>query len=326
MNIYNEIKNLNDEELKEYVDKLVEELVEENGDIGDYNFIGADISYNPKESYLDDLDFVCESEYRFINGWSGLIPKGIKVNYGVALDLFSMTFINNGLYYYYDDDSYIYEFFKYIRACDVDDEFDIIENIFRFIRANYFATLKLNDREKIHSMISKNERKYFDRIKEHSITDFYKDKCFMCSEVSLFVQNLLSTFDIESYYVMDKTHCYNICAIENKDGDKDYYVLDCSMFVDVYDIDNNKVSELPYMELIENANEDMLEQIFDGEKELELDNYYILCLNGRFFRCCYTDEKRKYATAGKIIKDNDTKGIINSEKDEKKLEKKLILK
>ena len=195
MNIYEMIlKCKNDEELKELCKKCIEKankITKDNYNNADFDAIGSVIGYNPSFSFNDDIPF---DSYRFLNCYIGFIPKDVKIVYGTAYHPDYKFFSNEGCYYYPDDDSYIYDFFKYIKKYQISEDYDILLATFEFIHKKFVCELNRMEREDMHKMILKPSGLYYDAIKEHSIADFYGEGCSLCTEIALYTQNLLSVF------------------------------------------------------------------------------------------------------------------------------------
>ena len=298
MNIYEMIlKCKSDEELRELCNKCIKKADKITKD--EYNnapskVIGSLIDYNPSFSLYEETPL---NSYPYLNCYNGFIPKDVKIVYGTSYHFDYNFFSNEGCYYYSDDYSYIYNFFKYIKNYKIREDYDIVLATFEFIHKNFVYELNKMEREDIHKLIYKESGLYYDVIKEHSITDFYNERCFRCTEISLYTQNLLSVFGIESLYIMDKDHAYNICKIndlENKDL-KSYYVIEYSYFVCVYDYNHDLIGKMPYIEKIDNCDDNLLQDFVDGKINFDNHDYYLYEINGVVYKF-YTDEIRKYGS------------------------------
>lgn len=311
MDIYNEImKCKSDDELRAFADFLCDRLTMEKEDCK-CNTIGSVIGYNPL-----DVDLKCDNSfgnefYRFLNCWVGYIPVGTKIVYGSCFHDNYKYFSNEGCYYFIDDNSFVYEFFKYIKKYSIMEEYDIVLAIFHFIENNYISYLDHLQREDVHKMILRPDGFYYDRIKEHSINDFNKEKCSQCTEVSFYTQNLLSIFGIESLYIMDTDHAYNICQLSDFEDSnkKSYYVLDCSDWVFCYDYKHNLIDKMPFIKKIDGCDDEFLQNFIDGKFALNYNDYYLYEIDGVGYKFD-TRKRRKYAAGIDIQKKQNQKKLI----------------
>ncbi len=137
---------------------------------------------------------------------------------------------------------YFYEFARYLRNSKIKNTGSLVMNIETFInnyfginessndyRDNYFDSLAFNTTE--------TDDEYFAKLDNLEIGDLKGKKLAMCTERAALAQNLLSFFDIESYYCMgcvnndgrEEPHCFNIAK-----GKKDYRLLDYSIPTPIY--------------------------------------------------------------------------------------------
>lgn len=291
------IKNCeNDEQLRELAKNAIEVYSKQAKRENAKNYIGVNLDINPINYHLDDPNFKVERYYEGVNFWAGYIPLGTKVVYGRFYNNEFKTSTHKGFYYYVDDDSYIYEFFKFIKEKDVDDEMDIIWLVHSFIKKFLSKNINPTSRYDINKLIYKNEDLFFRPVKEHSIKDFYHNGSAMCSEIALIAENLLSVLGLEVLYLEDKEHAYNIYAYHNKAEKKtDIYLLDYSKWVECYDFNHKFIGTAPYIGEIEGATPKLVDEMINEGKRITLPEYYLLSINGFLYEV-KNGEKREYGT------------------------------
>jgi hypothetical protein len=282
-----------DEELKQLaksaIDTFTKQAYRENKD---RKYIGTELDINPINYHLDDPNFVVERYYDAVPIWNGYIPLGTKIVYGRNyIDRFK-TSSHGGCYYYVDDDSYVYEFFKYIKETDILDEYDIVIEAFNFINDKLIKMFEPKSRDDINRLILKSEDLYFRPVKEHSIKNFYENGSALCSEISLLAENLISALGLEIMYFMDKEHVYNIFVFHNDDK-TEINVLDFSNWVECYDINYNFVGKAPYIMEIKGADKNTIDAIVNEGKRIELPDYYLLLINDDTYEII-RNSKRNY--------------------------------
>ena len=107
-----------DEEIKEIVDFFISEYVEESKELNNGNHsIGRELELNPVKKF-NHLEFEIPN---VVNRWEGYIPLGTKIIYGTRVNPDGPTVCNGGSYYYMDDESYLYEFAKFIKDKPIND-------------------------------------------------------------------------------------------------------------------------------------------------------------------------------------------------------------
>ncbi len=256
-----------DEELEELAKVHIEFCTEE---AGKYNIecdtIGTDVGINPR-NYSDD-------EYDYgLNIWNGYIPKNTRIVYGVY-GYSDYRSANQGCYYYLDDESYIYDFIKYIKDKNIEDTYDFILNVNKFLKQYLDKIINAKDREEIHKLLYKNELDFYEPVNEHSIKDFKNTGAGKCTEYTAIAENIFSLFDFDIYYMMDVEHAYNLL----RDNDKTY-ILDFANWVPCYDINYKYIGRLPYFVEIPDFSDEYFEEVKYGNERIELPDYYFLAMN-----------------------------------------------
>ena len=118
MDIVEQIKACkNDEELRELAKSAIEVFSKEaEKNNGEAEYVGTKLDINPLNYHIDDRDFEIEADYEARPFWVGYVPLGTKIVYGRLYNEKYRTSVHGGWYYYVDDDSYVYDFFKYIKV------------------------------------------------------------------------------------------------------------------------------------------------------------------------------------------------------------------
>ena len=212
----------------------------------------------------------------------------MKITYGIAYDERGLI-SNDGKYYYVDDDSYIYDFCRYIKSKDVIDEYHLFDYILKFIRNYYGIIRNTNVREDMHQMICKEDRVYLDPVNMHRLSDFYKKGNAVCTEIALMAENILSIFGFNTYYVVgnikigdekDEFHAYNLIKYIEKDSKEERNgIIDFASYTDVYDINYNKVGEKPYIVFFDEINKEFLNNLISEKESITYEDYDFLALD-----------------------------------------------
>ncbi len=267
MDFLEEIRHLSDEELKKKVyDKIAELEEQSNEDNNNSKEIGYLIDNNPHCYDLINTDKEIHSVgIRCI--YNGYIPKGMKINYGIKYNLTSGLVSNNGRYYIVDDDSYLYDFCKYIKDKDIVNEYEFFEYALSFIK-DYFGNIKIYNREDMLKKIYKNKDTTvgYNPTQDRRLSWFKGRGNAMCTEYSILAQNILSLFGMKTYYVLgiehtdgEKTtdHAFHFVSYaDNETNEKVNALIDFTKHVKIYDMNFKEVGASPFMSYIEELNED----------------------------------------------------------------------
>lgn len=305
MEILEKLKKLDDKELNDFIEEriafLEEESIKYNPSV---DTIGFKLDYNPTNYHLLDNEDVKSFEITVRCFYSGYIPKGIKMVYGMEYHNGRIA-SNNGNYYYVDDDQYIYDFCKLIKDKEVVDQFELFEYIFEFCR-HYFGSIKRTlERDEMHKLILEKENYYFKPKEEHVFSSFKEKGNAMCTEYSLMAQNIMSFLGIESYFVIGKeediingveNHAFNFVHFE-KDGDN-YYLIDYSSPVKIYNEKFEEIDKSPFMGKLEELNQEFVNDLLTNDTHLLFKSYAycifgdtLLKLEGSILRQYYVDSK-----------------------------------
>ena len=295
MNILDQIYECKDDkELKELANEAIEAYTnkakEENNEL---DYLGEDLSYNPTIKSMD-IDHSHAN-----NLWIGYIPKGMKLVYGRFREDSNKPFTNRGKYYYIDDDSYIYEFFKYIKEeqPEIEDEFDMMVYVSEFLEEMFSKNINPMEREQINKMIYKDNFLFHDRVREHSIKDLYGNGSALCTEYALVGQNILSVLGFDMVYAMDLNHAYNIYipnpSIEEDQMEDVAYIVDFSNWIPCLDYNFELKTTSPFFGKIDCKKED-LEAFFKGKIKLKFKDYFLYSINGNIIEMEYNNKERMY--------------------------------
>lgn len=297
----------NDEELKELANEAIDVYTKQAKKENSENYIGTNLDINPLNYHLNEPNFEFEDLYEGVSFWNGYIPLGTKMVYGRFYDEKYKTSSHKGCYYYLDDDDYIFEFFKYIKDLEIEDDYDIVIAVHSFIEKKFAKYFEPKERGEIHKLIYRSDGLFLRPIKEHSIKDFYYNGSAMCSEIAAVAENLLSSLGLEVMYFSDKEHAFNLYVSHDKD-DPYMYILDFSNWVECYDVNYKLIGKTPFFGKIVDGNQELVDKMVNEGKRIELDDYYLYRINGRLFEI-KNGRKRNYGTDFALQEEN--KLILN---------------
>lgn len=278
MDFYNIIKNLDDEQIKELISFKVAELTYKSK-VFPNRFIGIDCDINPKR------DFYGEVESKSQSVWQGFIPKDVKIIYSFVPNEEGYT-VNNGCYYYIDDDTYIYEFAKYIKDKEVKSEIDFLTHVYNFIE-NYFYGLTIHDytREQMHHPLLRADGKYLESSSGHRFLDFKDANNAMCSEYSAMAQNILSVFGYTMIYFCGavKTsvgtggHVFNFGLV-----DSNPCIIDFTIPVKAYSLNNRRFYYSPFLGPVKDYNSETFKNHFFNQIPYDFNDYNYVETSNQF--------------------------------------------
>ncbi len=324
--VLNKIKSIDDDnKLKEYIRKRIYRVTNKTRNSNlDVDTIGSIVGVNSYEVGINNAN-----DNITLDAWLEFIPKGQRIVYGTWTDDICRVY-NRGCYYYLDDFTYIYDFVKYIKNKEINSIGNLIEYIHIFLYEYFGKEIDSVNRDRLYQLILENDKSYFKPVKEHSIKDFYHNGAARCTEYSAVAQNIMAFMNIDTLYLMDTDHAYNIIHFGEK-----YYILDYSLPVSVFSINLEFIKSLPFFVEIDDCDEEMLQLIVDRKNALIFDDFNYIDINGRLVEYYY-NKTRRYACGGEVVKDNnkiymlgeeeidDDRRIILSDDEEK--EKGIVLK
>lgn len=317
MNVIRKIKYYckTDEDLKRFAESRIRKLTRLSRQDNKGKLVGADLDINPQGIIYKNKDEQATYFERPI--WFGLIPKGTKIVYGRLRDPNSGIPSNAGYFYYNDDLTYIYDFYKYIRDLEFDECNDVITIVNDFIRIKLDKELNRKNRVIMHMLLRDKNNRFIEPIKEHLYSDFYYNGSARCSEIALMAQNLFSSLDMDVVYLIDKEHAYNV-FLDYIDPDKkdiaDFYILDYSNCVSIFDHKVEFVEYFPFVAKLEGGEQQFINIVKKGER-VDFNNYILYLINGNYYRK-YVKEKRNYGIDA-VISDFDRVDKKYAEEEEK---------
>ena len=305
MDIYLQIKDLEDEELKDFVEERIKKLEDKSLEDNNYSdTIGYKIDYNLTTKILTDIND--KSDMDIIIRWLhyGYIKKNTRIVYGInSTGINGCLYGNSGNYYYVDDDSYILEFCKIIKNQEILDEYDFFEYVLDFIRL-YFGSIELISREDMFKMIVNSSGRYYEPIKKHNLSDFKKKGNAMCSEYATLANNILSFFGFDIYYVIGETcattlppvkHAFNFMRFtEKQTGEEENILIDFMKSIPIVDIDGSMLSLSPYIGHIDEINDELISELSNDERRLIMSEYEYTKINDSLLQIAYPDIEREY--------------------------------
>ena len=276
MDFYNMIKNLDDEQLKELISFKIDEARYQAKDIPK-RFIGIDCDINP----CITLDGEQELDSQAL--WQGFIPEDVKIIYSFVPNEEGYT-VNNGCYYYIDDNKYLYEFSKYIKEKDIKDDIDFLTYVYKFIDQyfNSFIEKDLN-RNKMHQPLVDAFGKYITPNIGHHFKDFKSLNNAECSEYSAMAQNILSIFGYTTIYFGGAVnsiygrggHAFNLSLINEKPC-----IIDFTIPVETYSFDG-KIDYTPFLGNIKDFSTESLKKHLLEYIPYEFPDYYCINVNNK---------------------------------------------
>lgn len=312
MDFLEEIYTLNDEDLTKRIKEKIEELEEQSKiDNHDINEIGFLLDYNPNDYYLMDpnKESFCVKLRCF---YGGFIPKGMKMIYGLTYNHNGIA-SNEGRYYTIDDDSYLYDFCKYIKDKDIINEYELFEYTLDFMR-DYFGNIKQLEREDMLKMIYQNKdtRVAYHPTQERGLSWFKNKGNAMCSEYAVMAQNILSLFDMQMCLVVGReqtgnekgeSHAFNFVTFTEKEtGEEVNALIDFANFVHIYDMNFKKVGASPFIHYIDNLDEEYMMKFLSEDEHLVLPDYSYYILGDKMSQIEY-ERNRDYYVDKELIPD-----------------------
>ena len=275
------------------IKKATKKSIEDNDPT---SFIGTGSDININVDLTNPIYYVYDC-------YHGYIPKDTKIVYITFFDLVNSTYMNKGYYYFLDDESYIIDFFHYIKDKEINSDYDLIVVLKNFLDDYFNIAFGDVKREKLHHLLYETDDRLYAPIKEHSIMDFKGNGSALCSEYTALAQNILSVLGFDVYYMMSTSHAYNVLVYDTEKESK-AAILDFASGVDVYDHDYNEKNPHPFIEDIPDMGEDVRGYFKTSGTKVTLEDYYIVNINGGVFRV-YTGVKRSYSLMSVQLVEND---------------------
>ena len=255
-----------EEELKEIMDFSIAEFINRSKPRNrDHDTIGRITTVNPQVDLLGGD----RQGTRIVNRWVGYIPNNVKVV--IRCEDHNGVICNDGYYFYVGDDSYVYDFCKFIKGNEYNNPVNFILDIGRFMK-NYFGTIPMySSREERFKLLENEDGFKYGPIREHLLTDFKGSGVAMCTEMSAMGQNLMTLFGLRTEMIMDYNHAYNVWFY----GDK-VFIVDYQNQIVVYDIHFNEIKRIPFVEEIHDYTDEMYMDMILGNNKILLDDFSLV--------------------------------------------------
>ena len=303
MSYLEDIKQLSEEELEEFVNDRIdylEEEAKENSD-EDVDTIGYLLEKNKTNKIIYDIDEDFNCEIRCL--YNGYIRKGLRMVYGATYNEYG-KFSSAGCYYYIDSDDYLLEFCKYIKDIELIDEYDLFNEIKVFLDYYFGKGRKGLDREEMFKLIYKDNDSFYEPITEHGISWFKDRGNALCSEYSILAQNILTFFGINTSLVMGRveqddkepeSHAYNLISYHTGKYDEDVNALiDFADCTHVVDMNYNPVGTAPYIYEMEDLNDELLDEMLDTQKPIVCEDYIYMLMGDSLIPLTFNSNRNYY--------------------------------
>ncbi len=276
--ILNKVNSLSHRKLNEYTTKLIKKRIKKAKEDNDCNYVGYDIDVNPSHKAIDLTKTYKEMTVGYNPVYFGFIPKDIKIIYEL-IKYENNKLASKGGYYYIDDTEYIYQFMHYIKDKRIEDDYTLIRYAFDYTMS-YLGYMPLKERDEINKLIYKTYSNCYMPIKEHSITDFKGNGSGECSEISAILENILSMFNYDVFYLFGETHigeahAFNMIKIK----DDDYMLIDGAQFAYCYDLENKCRRKSPYIARMEGFTDDDYKDFLYEKGMIETPDCYFTHFN-----------------------------------------------
>lgn len=302
MDFYNTIKNLDLNQIKELVSLKIAEA-RYHSYYTSRRFIGVDCDINPSVTLNGEKELDSQAM------WNGFIPEDVKLIYSFVPNEDGYT-VNNGCYYYIDDDEYLYQFAEYISKKNISNELDFLTNVLSFVD-NYFNDIKTNNihRQQMHSPLMTQDGRFIEP-KKHRFLDFKGANNAECSEYSAMVQNILSIFGFYTLYFTGSIasnyanggHAFNFTFVNGMPC-----VLDFALPVEVYSLDGVVKDKVPFIGVVNSFNNNILKKHIFEQIPFDFADYYYLEMNNQLMMV--SSGKERHYIVGNVEYYNEKKKV-----------------
>ena len=308
MKFLDKIKTLPEDKLDKVIKRRIRYLEDKsNKNNPDEKTIGYHIGYNPVYYGTDDGENM-EVNLRCV--YNDFVSKDSMLVYGMEYSENGFA-SNRGMYYYVDDQSYLYDFCRYIREMEDMNDYYFFGYVRDFI-CGYCGIFRGRvTREKMHSLLTDVYGNNIPPFREHSLSNFKGKGNAFCTEYAVMAQNILQLFGYDSSIIVGNAifgdqgegHAYNLVTFKEKDtGEEVDAVIDFINPVDIYDINYNKIGEEPFIGFIEDFNQEKADNFVLGQEHLVFDEYYFLWIADTLLRID-VNETREYFISNYIGED-----------------------
>ncbi len=299
-----------EKEVKRYIDFFVQENTRVSRDINEDNYLGIKADVNPHFNVVRNTDDLNGDISSFNGRWKGYIPKDVKVSYKISA---TKGVRYNDCFYFMGDESYLYEFAKFIKDKKVGSEIAFIFHVYDFIRSYFDRSINPVDREKYHTLIYDHLGRRMISKRKNYLSDLKGLGAALCTEYSVMGQNIMSLFGLTTEVVYDKNHVYNVFFAD----DGEVMIVDFQWFINMYDINNKFKRTLPFVEPIENFSKEMYLKMIAGIEKFRFENYFVVDFPGELI--AFRDGGiRSYGSVGldltKFASQEDLKKLLKSNK------------
>ena len=317
MKFYDLIKNNSSEDIEKYINIIISNLEKDSKENNNTNIIGFKIFHNPVGYYLLNKNKKELFNVNMRSFYGGYVPKGMNIVYGLSVDDNCIA-SNAGMYYTVDDDSYIYDFCKYIKDKDISCETDFFEYVLFFLKS-YFGTFNNRSRDDMFQMILKNDRIYHNPIGVHKLSDFKHKGNAKCSEYAVMANNILNVFGFDCSIIIGQIklddedmegHAYNLVSYTDENNEKKDILIDFASSVNVYDVNYNKLGESPYIMYLDSFDENIVVDLLYNDLHLTYDDYDYMVLGDSLLQLG-NGKTRDYFVSSKLYLKKDLKSKQN---------------
>ena len=312
MNILKKLKNIPEEGIKEFASLRIKELEQNSKKINDtVDTIGYILDCNPSKFNLEDQNLDSNLVIDVECLYNGYLPKGMRVVYGIVYS--KNTFSKNGgQYYYLDDDSYIYDFCKYIKTKEVENEYELFSYILEFMK-EYFGWIETISRDDMFNLLYKNKTTFYEPTIEHNFSEFKGKGNALCSEMSIMAENILTFFGFNSFIVIGyqekeivdeneqpkdiegESHAYNLLAFNDSEtGELTEILIDFANWTSVLNPLFKRIGRVPYIAYLEEGIEETINSLCTNREKLSFEDYQYMILKDKILRIV-SKSKRKYS-------------------------------
>ena len=258
-----------EEEIKELIDYFVGEFTKEARQLNNVDYIGVNADLNPKFNIVHDMDDLLGDLAPSNSSWRGYIPRDVRVNYK---NVTHRGVTHSEGFYYMGDESYLYEFAKFIKDKNVPGVLAFLIHVHDFVHQYFDRGIAAVSREQIHSTIFDQHEQRVLFSKKNYLSDLKGLGAALCTEYTVMGQNIMTIFGLTTDVVCDNSHIYNVYF----DPDGEINIVDFQHVINMYDINHNFVRTLPFIETIEDCDEKKYRLMLFGLERFPFDNYYVI--------------------------------------------------
>ena len=258
-----------DEELKEIIDFHIEEFTKKARVDNSVNYIGVNADINPQYNIVYDMDDLLGDLSPSNSRWIGYIPSDVKVSYKTVTN---KGVTHNECFYYMGDESYLYEFAKFIRDKKVSEDLSFIIHVHDFVHQYFDCEIDSVKREKFHSLLFDKDGKRVLPTKKRVLSELKGLGAALCTEYTVMGQNIMTLFGLKTEVICDKGHVYNVYFDDNGEIN----IVDFQHIINMYDVNQKFLRTLPFIETILDCDEKKYKLMLLGLERFNFDNYFVV--------------------------------------------------